>query len=137
MTQQQLIVHDFNLPDHSIELCDAENAILNLKKTLEIVQQQESISDTAFIVLYEEIIKVLDFVGRLSVSAFNIEDELQALYEKQYRHFPELSKKLWQDHYGSIHHPYNILKKRCFNLLQELDDKYRALYKKDPPNWKY
>ena len=39
------------------------------------------------------------------------------------------------EHYEKIHHPYDILKNRCFKLLDEYDELYFKLNKTTPPNW--
>jgi hypothetical protein len=86
--------------------------------------------------MFETTVRVLMYVGDLSNSVFGIEDQIQDLYFKQFIHSPELAKMLWQQHYGKLHHPYNILKNRCFRLLEELDAEYFKRHKKRPPNWK-
>jgi hypothetical protein len=135
--QEAFIVHDFKLPDHTNDLSKANDVIERLKKKIEELKFNNVLDDKNFIVKYEEIIRVLAFVGNLSVPAFEIQEELEALYTKQYIHSPELGKKLWLDHYENVHHPYSLLKNRCYKLLDELDALYRNKYKKDPPNWNY
>jgi len=135
--QEEFIVHDFNLPDNANDIAKADFVIEKLKKKVDKLKVNNVLTDISFVVLYEEIVRVLAFVGNLSVPAFDIEDELEAMYTKQYIHAPELAKKLWLDHYEKIHHPYSLMKNRCYKLLDDLDELYRALYKKDPPNWNY
>lgn len=135
-SEQEFIVHDFNLPCYDNELSKAEEIIGNLKQKInKYVTTVVLISDKEFVRVYEEIVRVLDYVGRLSMPAFAIEDELEEMYKMYYLRAPELGKKLWSDHYESIHRPYNTLKNRCFKLLEELDEYYIALYDKKPPNW--
>lgn len=131
----EFIIHDFKLPNHSSELSKAEDIIEKFKNRLKIIELQKRIDDKTHTDTYEEIIRVLDYVGRLSQYVFNIEDELEALYTSRYKHSPELSKKLWLDHYDSLHHPYSLLKNRCFRMLEELDAMYYKRHKKHPPNW--
>jgi len=132
----EFIKHDFNLPCHDNELSKAGDVIEKLKsKVNKIISTVELISDKQFVQVYEEIVRVLDYVGRLSMPAFAIEDDLEKLYIKTYMHAPQLAKKLWLDHYENVHHPYSILKNRCFKLLEELDEYYQELYDKLPPNW--
>jgi len=133
----ELIVHDFNLPCHDNELSKAGDVIENLKnKVNKCITSVELITDKQFVRVYEEIIRVLDYVGRLSMPAFAIEDELEEMYKMRFLRAPELGKKLWFDHYEDIHRPYNKLKNRCFKLLDEWDNYYIDLYSKNPPNWK-
>jgi len=67
--------------------------------------------------------------------AFAIEDDIERLYTLHYAKFPELAKKLCNDHYENIHHPYTLLKNRCFRMLEDLDKLYIEIHEKYPPNW--
>jgi len=137
MPEVELIKTDFNLPNHDNQLSTAEDIIEKLKARLsKIVRTNKLISDNDFISIFEEIIKVLDYVGRLSMPAFAIEDELAEMYKMNYSHAPELGKKLWLDHYGNVHRPYNLLKNRCFKMLEDLDEHYINVHSKNPPNWR-
>jgi hypothetical protein len=131
----EFITHDFRLPDHKDELCKAEALIEKFKHRLKIIQIQRRIDGKMHTEFFEEIIRVLDYVGRLSKSVFDIEDEMELQYIKNYPKSPELAKKLFNDHYEYLHHPYTILKNRCFKLLEELDAEYYKQHKKRPPNW--
>jgi hypothetical protein len=135
--KQQHISHDFNLPNHNNQLSKADDIIEKLKKRIEIHITQKTLDLKNFTPLYEEVVRVLDYVGRLSMPAFAIEDELEEMYTLKFHHSPELGKKLWLDHYETIHHPYTVLKNRCFKLLELLDETYMAMYDKNPPNWNY
>ena len=133
---QEFIEHDFNLPSHDNELSEAGDVIGKLKEQVNnTIIAVELITDKKFVRLYEEVIIALDYVGRLSMPAFAVEDEMEEMYKMQYLHAPELAKQLWFEHYENIHHPYNILKNRCFKLLDELDNYYKKLYDRNPPNW--
>jgi hypothetical protein len=136
MAKEQFITHDFNLPNHCNELSKAEEVIEKLKKRFEVIQIQHSINDATHLELFEEAVKVLLYIGKLSEPAFEVEDEIEKLYTFQYKHEPCLGKQLWLEHYEEIHHPYTILKNRCFRLLEELDKEYIKTHKKDPPNIK-
>lgn len=132
---KQFIVHNFNLPNHANELSNAEDNIEKIKCKFKEYQKTKTISNKQFIILYEETIKVLDYIGKLSLSAFNIETQVEELYFKQFKHSPELAKKLWLEHYEKIHHPYDLLKNRCFKLLDDYDEFYLKIHKTVPPNW--
>ena len=133
----EIITTDFNLPNHDNELSKAGDIIEKLKlrinSTINVV---EHITDNEFVRVYEEVIMVLDYVGRLSMPAFAVEEQMEEHYKLKYLNSPELGKQLWLDHYEVVHHPYSILKNRCFKLLDEWDKYYKSLYDKDPPNWK-
>lgn len=132
----ELIEHDFNLPNHENELSKAGDVIEKLKTKLSKYKSTRNINDKEFVAFYEEIIRALDYVGRLSMYVFTVEEEMEVMYVKQYIHSPTLAKTLFFDHYDTLHHPYNLLKNRCFKLLDELDKLYEELYEKKPPNWK-
>jgi hypothetical protein len=133
----EFIQHDFNLPNHDNELSEAGDIIEKLKYQINTcIENVEIITDKEFVQTYENVVRALDYVGRLSMTAFSIEDEMEELYKFRYLRSPELGKQLFFDHYENVHRPYNILKNRCFKLLDEWDNYYKALYDKDPPNWK-
>ena len=95
MPNPKLIEHDFNLPCHDNELSMAEDIIEKIKIRInKIVNSNELISDDKFVAIFEEIIIALDYVGRLSMPAFGIEDELQEMYKMKFLHAPELGKQL-------------------------------------------
>lgn len=137
MSNPEFIKHDFNLPNHTTQISKATEVIEKHKGKYLEYQNSQQINDKEFLSLYEEIIRVLDYLGRLSMPAFAIESDIEMEYMKQFNKSPELAKKLWQDHYESIHHPYTLLKNRCYKLLEELDELYIAVNKKSPPNWNY
>jgi hypothetical protein len=134
--REQFLTVDFKLPNHSNELSKAEEIIEKLKLKVEQHAANNTIDDKLHDFLYNELVRVLDYVGRLSMPAFAIEDELEQMYIIKFKNAPELAKKLWLDHYEDIHHPYTLLKNRCFRLLELLDESYYEKFKKNPPNWK-
>lgn len=135
MAKEEFITVDFQLPNHCNELSKAEEAIGKLKKRFEIVQQQKSINDCTHLELFEEIVRCLMYVAKLSEPTFQIEDELEALYTRNFKHSPALGKQLWLEHYDELHHPYSILKNRCYRLLELLDEEYQNVHGKVPPNF--
>ena len=124
-----------NLPDHTAELANAEEAIEKFKTKLDTVKKTRNIDGKSHTRMYEEVARILDYVGRLSMPVFAIEDELEKRYVLDNKQSPALAKKLWLDHYDSLHHPYSLLKNRCFRLFEELDEEYIKIWKKFPPNW--
>ncbi len=134
--KEKFIEHDFNLPNHNNQLSIANDNIEKLRHKFRVLETKMSINDKEHELMFEEIIKVLDYVGRLSMPAFTISEDLERMYTIRYNHSPELARKLWLDHYEDIHHPYNLLKNRCFKLIDELDELYVKLNRKTPKNWK-
>lgn len=131
----ELIVHDFNLPNQKNQLSSVEETINKLKRVIAKTICQHTLTPEKHEQLYEEVVVALDKVGRLSKPAMEIEDKLEAMYTLKYPHSPQLAKKLWYEHYEMLHHPYSILKDRCFRMLNELDNEYQDKFKKNPPNW--
>lgn len=136
MGNEMFIKFDFKLPAHSNELSKAEEVIEKLKNKLKKIKKNKTINDSIHNTLYEEIVRILDYVGKLSMPVFAIEEEMEKLYILQYSKSPLLSKKLFNDHYMELHHSYTLLKNRCFRLLEELDNEYIKRIRKNPPNWK-
>jgi len=136
MSDEKFITLEPKLPNHCNELSKAEEALNKLKYRFKIIEIENSITDKKHEFFYEEIVRVLDYVGRLSISAFTLETSLEETYLLKYKRTPKLAKQLWLEHYKKIHHPYNILKNRCFRMLDELDEEYIRVFDKKPSNWK-
>ena len=135
-TEPKYLTINFKLPNHANELSKADDIIEKLKIKLRKMVTTNTINGEVHTVLFEEIVRVLDYVGRLSIPLFDIEEEFEAMYVLQYAHSPELGKRLFYDHYDKLHHPYTLLKNRCYKLLEELDEFYIDVNKSNPPNWK-
>lgn len=127
--------HDFHLPDHTDELGQAEKAIKKYQDRFKAIRKKNSISDREHSCLYENTVRLLIHLGKLSMPVLQIEEDLERQYTKRYATCPELAKKLWLDHFERLNRPYNILKNRCFRLLDGLDELYMKLNRKHPPNW--
>jgi len=126
-----------NLPSHCEKLLRAKSAIDGAKYKFDIIVRAKSITPKSHDALYEQIIRVLDFVGNLSQSVFNVEDQLEQQYFSQYKDNPCLAKQLWLEHYDSLHKPYSLLKNKCYRMLDELDEEFIIVHKRYPPNWNY
>lgn len=135
MTQETLIKTNFNLPNHEMELYKATEIIIKLRTKLNNVIYSKKISPTEHTLMFEEIVQVLDYIGNLSQTVFDIEEELEKQYTLHYHQAPKLGKKLYWNHYESLHHPYSLLKNRCHRMLEELDQHYIKTNNSKPPNW--
>lgn len=135
MTNENYIDADLNLPQHTNEIILARDGIETIKNNLKSLQSLKKIDDKTFIAMYERTVQLLDYVGELSKPAFDVCDKLELMYTCKYPTSPKLAKKLWLDHYDSLHKKYNTLKNRCFRILDELDELYLLANKKQPPNW--
>lgn len=130
-----LINLNLNIPNHASKLKQAEEKIKNLRKEIDYIKSNSTITDKKHTDLYEEVVHALDRVGRLSNSVFDIRDELEQRYKTAYVKATRLGFTLFEEHYSKLHHPYSLLKNRCFTLLEELDKVYIKKFKKYPPNW--
>lgn len=126
---------DFNLPNHDKELSDIDGFIDALKDKIKSAIDNNKLTNALHDELFEETMKVLLFVGDLSSSAFNINDDLEELYKMKFISCPVLGKTLWLEQYNKIHHPYTLRKNRCYSLIELLDEGYIKKFKTNPPNW--
>ena len=134
-TTNQLIDVNLNLPNHTDNLKEAELMLNAIRKDIIDVCLEDKLSDEIHEKLFDKIVIVLDWVGRMSIPAFKIRDELEETYLITYRKTPKLGRLLFDKHYHNIHRPYSSLKNRCFNTIDELDILYKEKFNKNPPNW--
>ena len=117
MPEPEFITHDFKLPVHDNELSNAGDKIEKLKIRLnKTITNSEPITDKEFVNVFEEIVRVLDYVGRLSIPAFNIGDKMQEMYKMKFLHAPQLAKQLWLNHFENIHKPYLTCTATCHSV---------------------
>lgn len=132
LTEDQ-IATDFNLPDNIKELNKIETSINFLKLSFKKTKYDNSLNDETYNIYYKRIVDILYYLGKLSMSVFNIEKDLEDLYLLKYPKFPILAQKLWFDHYEKIHAPYSFLKNRCFKFIDSLNTQYVKQNNKQPP----
>jgi len=130
------ILSDLKFPDHTKQLTYAETIID--KHKVRVKEIRSSITSSGLPkqdhkYMHKLIVQVLEYVGDLSMSIFDLGDEIESRYFKKYKATPEMGKKLWLDHYHELHYPYNTLKNRCFTLLEALDDIYEIVHGVSPP----
>jgi hypothetical protein len=133
-----LLEIDLDLPDHSTELEEVDEYIKNLKQQLAEYKEnriQQPMSLKQYTKMYDEIVRGLFYLGNLSLPAFATEDIIEKKYFEIYKHAPELAKKLWWDHYESVHRPYTLFKNRLFKMIEDLNDLYILIHKCPPPDY--
>ena len=133
-----LLEIDLELPDHSTELEEVDEYIKNLKAKLaeykaDRIQQPMSLKQ--YTKMYDEIVRGLYYLGNLSLPAFATEEIIEKKYFDIYKHAPELAKKLWWDHYESVHRPYTLFKNRLFKMIEDLSELYILIHKCTPPDY--
>ena len=72
LNEEKFITHDFKLPNHHNELCKADEIIDKLKNKFKKIEKTKTINGKNHDELYNEIVRILDYVGRLSMPAFVI-----------------------------------------------------------------
>jgi hypothetical protein len=126
-------ITELNNINHVDELKEADYHIEKLKK--EIKKNLDELTPELHTILFEKIIKILDYVGALSNMCFPNTDNLEEYYVKQYKNSPAIARKLWLKHTSDIHHKYDQIKNKCFKLIDFLDKEYYKIYNQNPPNW--
>lgn len=134
--KEQFLTVELNLPNHSNELYKAEEVLEMTKYKFKEIQSTKTINNNNFNEIQDTLLRILHFVGSLSIPAFDTRTTLEEVYFKKYKSSPQLAKQLWLEHFEQINHPYNLLKNRCFKMLEELDEEYILRLKKYPPNWR-
>lgn len=134
-TSIELLSVNLNLSDHTNELESSQEIIDNLKTEINDIIKSDGINNLTHDFYFDEVVRILAYIGSLSVQVSNILLVLEDIYFNKYKHSPVLAKKLWLEHYDNLHQPYSLLKNRCFRLLDCLDDGYIKKFKSYPPNW--
>ena len=130
---REKVMEGIDLPPNDQKLNYATTVIEKFKKRVVYHKSIRAMSEKEYIDLHTLIVQVLEYVGELSMPAFNVQEELEKRYYRMYKHAPELAKKLYLEHYHDIHRPFNTLKNRCFTLLEEMDKNYFNINHKHPP----
>lgn len=135
VNSELFLTTELNLPSQSNELIKASDYLENIKYNFRHNVVHNNLTHKHHSIIYDDIVRVLLFVGNLSEPYFKVEDSLEKQYLLNFPHSPQLAKELWLQHYETIHHPFNVLKNRCFRLLEELDEEFIRLNKCQPQNW--
>ena len=123
-----------DLPDHTEELSQVESLIEKFKTEFKECPKEIVQDNNTYTKFHKRIVHVLEHVGDLSLPAFKISNTLEEEYFKMYKHAPELARKLWTEHYHAVHKPYNVMKNRCFTLLDKLEEEYFRTHNVLPPS---
>lgn len=134
--EELFIPYEFKPLRHKGLLGEAENYIVRRKKIITSTIISNCINDENHTELFDKVVNTLRYVGELSMEAFKIENELRDKYTLAFIHDSALGDIVFFKHYNTIHRPYNLLKNRCYKLLDTLDAAYEAKFNKQPPNIK-
>jgi hypothetical protein len=123
-----------DLPDHTEQLSQAESLIEKYKTELKEFRPTIVRDNKSYSIFHHKIVQLLEYIGDLSLPAFKISNALEEEYFKRYKHAPEMARKMWTTHYHRVHKPYNVLKNRCFTLLDRLEEEYFRNHNVLPPS---
>lgn len=121
MIETKSLLH-LEVPNHDEELEIINETINKYKHIINKNIKKKTLSEETYSYHHAVIMKCLYALGELSLPNFNLHDELKKKYNVHYKKTPELAKKLYLDHMSKIHKDYNLLKNRCFRLLDHLEE---------------
>lgn len=115
---------EIELEDHTKELEQAINILSKVEKDYKWYRDSSSVIPISKKqVLVYMTATVLDLVGELSMTRFDVRETMEQEYHTKFPQSPELGKKLYLDHYENLHKPYDKIKNKCFDLLSKIDPK--------------
>ena len=131
------VIEGIEIPNHVRELEKAEEYIEDVKFRFRHCERLEELSPSQYVDLHRDTLKALFHVAKLSEPAFNVEEKLEEQYFRMYVHSPALAKELFFKKYHEIHKPYNLLKNRCFTLLDQIEELYLLVHKHAPKEFSF
>lgn len=110
-----------NLQDHSFQLKKIIKIIKNLEKKFDLGKRSYPPITKDQINAMELLSqKCLRKVADLSTTRSEIQTKLNDYYTKTYNHSPAMGKKLFLDHYFTLHKPYDDIKDKIWKLIFSL-----------------
>lgn len=113
---------NIELPDNTEKLNNIEKYIKTLNSRFKLLVNNNEFSKKKYEIIHDLIVETLIMLGDLSLPALDIVDELEKKYILTYPNSPKLAKKLWLDHIDKINHRYDLLKNRCYFLIDDLEE---------------
>jgi hypothetical protein len=108
------------LQDHSKELEQATRILEKVDKEKNWWKDKDMPLKSKKKLVYM-ISTVLEATGEMSLTRFDIREDLEQQYNKHYLQSPALGKELFLKHYEKLHKPYDKIKNKCFDLLKKVD----------------
>lgn len=116
-----------SLPDHTIQLKEITRIITNLQKKFDLGKQSYPALTEKQVETMEYVMdKCLRKVADLSMSLNIIQKDMEEHYILTYSKTPAIGKKLYLNHYFSLHKPYDKVKNKSWKFIFILKK-----YKKD------
>jgi len=113
---------DIKLPDNTMKLDNIEKYIKTLNNRFKALINNNKFTKKEYETIHDYIVETLIMLGDLSLSTLEITDELETKYILLYPNSPKLAKKLWLDHINIVNHRYDLLKNRCYTLIDSLEE---------------
>lgn len=117
-----------------IYLRNAENEIESIRLRLNRIKELRKINDEQFEQVFEGTCRQLFKISNLSIDVFDIQEDLKKKYNGLYPDDPKKAKTFFNLEYSELHKMYDILKNRCYAILDDLDLTYERFNKRKPPN---
>lgn len=112
---------ELDLPDNTVDLNKAEKVLNKIEKELNWYKDTEtSLTDLKKETFIKTIDIVLDSVGLMSRSRFEVRETIEDHYALHYKKQPALGKSMYLKHYESLHKPYDKLKRKSYKLLENI-----------------
>ena len=112
---------ELNLINHKTELKKIEKFLNELKEKIKKEKKLiGTLTDRKRELYRDKISQLLDVIGDLSLTRFEIRDDLEKKYKLKYSKAPKLAKELFNKHYREIHKPYDALKNEAHDLITSL-----------------
>jgi len=112
-----------------LELPNNDEILEKIEKYIKVIQERfkkSKINKTFNKELFNKfdnyIVEILLMLGDHSLPALNAVDELEKKYILLYPNSPALAKKLWLEHVDLINYKYDLLKNRCYKLIEEMQE---------------
>ena len=118
---------NIELPDNTVKLDNIEKYIKKINSRFKSLCDNKKFSKNEYESIHDFTVETLIMLGELSLPALDIIDELERKYILLYPSSPKLAKKLWLDHISKINHRYDILKNRCYALIDNLEEEMLRL----------
>jgi hypothetical protein len=118
---------NIELPDNTVKLNNIENYIKKLNNRFKQLIDSNKFTKNEYESIHDFTVETLIMLGELSLPALDIIDELEKKYILTYPTSPKLAKKLWLDHIDKINHRYDLLKNRCYSLIDDLEEEILRL----------
>jgi hypothetical protein len=108
------------LPDYTDEIKACESDSTRIISRIDTGKKYDDINSDFIINCQDDVTKVLCKISQLSTPFFDVRDELMKEYDRKYLQYPELGKKLKWEHYYELHKPFDVIKTKCWKLLNKL-----------------